>query len=351
MRSEITIYKSSIDKNLKAIKKRLQPGVKTMAVVKDNAYGHGLIEFAKLVQDQVDWFCVAHAERGVELRKAGFEHPILVFEIPSEKITELYTQYNLVATVADISTFDKLRPGTRYHLNFDTGMHRLGLLEEQVPLVKEKIKQHNNLHCEGIYTHFANPDDDIDVKVETQLERFTRIRAHFPQNLLTHTANTGAIFYHTDKDLQFDAVRAGIGLYGYAPGRQEVPDLESILEWTTHIVQIKKINKDEPVSYGSIWNAPADGFIYTIPVGYGDGIPRILSGKLKVMINNKLYNQVGRVTMDYIMVYSTDEIDIDSKVYLFNRKELNPEIWANEIATIPYEITTGLNARVKIKYE
>ncbi len=350
MRSEIIVHKSSIDENFEAIKRRLKPGVKVMAVVKDNAYGHGLVDFATHIQDKTDWFCVVRVEEGVVLRKAGITNPILVFEATNAERAPLYPEYNLTATVGDLSGFELLADGTSYHLNFDTGMKRLGMYSNQIPKVLEQIKLHTKVHCTGIYSHYANSDAEEGNTVAEQLKAFTEIRAHFPSELMTHTANSGAVFYHTDKNVQFDAVRPGISLYGYAPGDVAIPDLKSAIDWKSHVMQAKRIKKGEAVSYGCTWKAPKDGWVGAVPVGYSDGIPRILGSQIQLMKGNELLEQAGRVTMDYIMVFSETELQLGEEVFLFNRKELTPNEWAIKSGTISYEITTRLNQRTKRRF-
>lgn len=350
MRSILTIHKAAVEANLKAIKTRLNKGVKTMAVVKSNAYGHGLVEFATCIKDKTDWFCVVRVEEGVLLRENRIQNPILVFEIPTAERAPLYTQYNLTATIADISGFGILEDGTEYHLNFETGMKRLGFDASETSSVLEKISSHSNIKCTGIYTHYANSDSNFDITVATQLARFNAIRAQFPSELMTHTANSGAILYHTDKDLQFDGVRPGISLYGYAPGLVEIPDLRSVIDWTSYIMQLQKISLGEAVSYGSAWKASEKGWIATVPVGYSDGIPRVLGGNMEVMANGEIFKQVGRVTMDYIMFFTKQPLTVGTEVYLLNKEELTPEVWAEKTGTISYEIITGINARTPKRY-
>ncbi len=350
MRSEIFVHKSSIDANFEAIKRRLKPGVKVMAVVKDNAYGHGLVEFATHIQGKTDWFCVVRVEEGVVLREAGITNPILVFEVANAERAPLYPKYDLTATVGDITGFKLLEEGTSYHINFDTGMKRLGMYSSQIPEVLEQIKMYSNIYCKGIYTHYANSDAEEGNTVAEQLKLFTEIRSHFPEELMTHTANSGGIFYHTDKDVQFDAVRPGISLYGYAPGDEVIPDLKSVIDWKSQIMQAKRIKKGEAVSYGCTWKAPKDGWIGAVPVGYSDGVPRILGSEIQLMKGNEFLQQAGRVTMDYIMVFSENEIQLGEEIFLFNRKELTPNEWATKSGTISYEITTRLNQRTKRFY-
>lgn len=352
MRSKLIIHTSKLDKNLTAIDKRLNQGIKKMAVIKDNAYGHGLVEIARYLEPKVEWFCVARVDEGITLRKHGIKIPILVFEVPDKQRVNDYPAFNLVATVADNASFDILADGTEYHLNFDTGMRRLGIPPHEADKTLQLTKLYKSLRCTGIYTHFATADVASSSKVEEQLNLFRSIRSHFPDFLMTHTANTGAIFYYTHLDLQFDAVRPGVCLYGYYPGDEEIPDLEPVIEWKSHIMQVRKIEKGDSVGYGATWIAPGDGWIGTVPVGYADGIHRMLGGKIKFLVGDDLMQQVGRIAMDYMGVYSNKrEILLNEEVTLLNGLNLHPKYWAKTAQTIPYEIATSLNANILRYYE
>lgn len=322
-----------------------------MAVIKDNAYGHGLIEIAKHLEPKVQWFCVARIDEGITLRKNGVKLPILVFEVPDAERVNDYPEYNLVATVADIESFKTIADGTEYHLNFDTGMRRLGIPPKEVHKALDLFQSSKNITCTGIYTHFATADVADSPFVEQQLELFKSIRNYFPDSLMTHTANTGAIFYYTHLDLQFDAVRPGVCLYGYYPGQDEIEDLEPIIEWKSHLMQVREIRKGESVGYGASWLAPEDGWVGTVPIGYADGIQRILGGKINFLVGNDLVQQVGRIAMDYMGVFSKErELWLNEGVTLLNGSNLHPKYWADIAQTIPYEVATSLNANIAREY-
>lgn len=322
-----------------------------MIVIKDNAYGHGLIPIAEHIQQSVEWFCVARAIEGKELREAGITKPILVFEAPGEETAAIYKHYNLTATLTEIDSLKVLHSGTEYHINIDTGMHRLGVLPEDVGALSEALKRHSELNCTGIYTHFFKADDPGNPEVDHQLKLFRDIRAQFPSEWLTHTANTGAIFHYKNLNLQFDAVRPGVCLYGYGAGDVNVPELEPILDWKSFLMQVKKVKKNESVSYGGKWTAPEDCLIGIIPTGYSDGIPRILTNNIKLMIRDKFYDQVGTISMDYLIVYlGNDFYEKGEEVFFLKGNKLSAKEWAKLAKTIPYEITTGIKARVLKKY-
>lgn len=351
MRSEIKVHLSKLENNLRSIKSRLKTGVKVMAVIKDDAYGHGAIPVAKHLADNVDWFCVATLDEAIELREGGIKKPLLVFEVPDKDNAGEYLNHDITATVSDISTFDILQEGTEYQLNFDTGMRRLGIPISDSKEAFEKFNAYKKLKCTGLYTHFCSSDEPDNTMVEQQLLSFKDIISMFPDYLMRHTANTGAIFYYQHLDLQFDAVRPGVCLYGYLAGESESPDLQPIIEWKSHVMQTRKIKKGESVGYGQSWAAPKDGIVGTIPVGYGDGVQRLISGKFKVEINSKQIQQVGRVSMDYFGVYCEESsFKRNDEVTIFDGENLSPKNWAKTLDTIPYEIVTNLNRKVKREY-
>lgn len=351
MRSELTIHLSKLDSNLKAIKSRLKPNVKVMAVIKDNAYGHGAIPIAKHLAPKVEWFCVATLAEAIELREAGIQLPILVFEIPTKLEADEYLKYNITASISDLSTFELLKEGTEYHLNFDTGMRRLGIPMDDIDEALKKFKEYKDLSCTGLYTHFSSADEPGSKSIERQLSQFKDVVDTFPNGLMKHTANTGAIFYYQNLDLQFDAVRPGVCLYGYLAGESESPDLTPIIEWNSYVMQTRKIRKGESVGYGETWSAPEDGIVGTIPIGYSDGVQRLIGGKFRVKVNGEFVQQVGRISMDYFGIYSPKSIfKQGDKVSIFGDEQLSPKVWAKTLHTIPYEITTSLNSRINRVY-
>lgn len=351
MNSTIVIHLSKLDRNLDAIDSRLNPGVQRMAVVKDNAYGHGIVEIARHIAGRVEWFCVARALEGKLLREHGVTNPILVFEAPREETASLYIDFNLTATLSEISALSLLKDGTEFHINIDTGMHRLGVIPNDINELKKQLERHGGKTCTGIYTHFYKADDPGNPEVKQQLELFRSIRSEFPSNWLTHTANTGGIFHYKDLDLQFDAVRPGVCLYGYGAGEVDVPDLEPILDLSSFLMQVKRIKKGEPVSYGARWHAPEDGFIGVVPIGYSAGVPRVLTNQIEVEIEGELFPQVGTISMDYSVVYLRNrDFSVGTEVYLLKGKALSAKTWAEYASTIPYEITTRLKESTSRRY-
>jgi len=320
-----------------------------MAIIKANAYGHGAVQVARKLVNHVAWFAVANVREAIELREADITKPILVLGVPDRTNCNIYKTDNLTATVSAFEHFDILPSGTSYHLNFDTGMGRLGFYEHQVERVRNMVEEYPNLSLTGVMSHFATADEPHSVKVQQQWQAFDRIQEQFPVHLIRHVANTGGAIHYSEP--LFDMIRLGIGLYGYPPGPTSIPGLEPVMKWKSHLAQVKLIEKGMTVSYRAQWSAPRDGFLGIIPVGYGDGYPRNVSGRAKVSINGKVYSQVGLVTMDYIMVFlDQDELPVNTEVIVMGDPYNTATDLAKEAGTINYEILCRPTARVERVY-
>lgn len=360
-----TIDLRTLRENVELIKNALN-GKKLLAVVKADAYGHGAATCARYLNPYVDWFAVATIDEGIELRLSGVERPILVFGVPDERSAPAYVSHNLTATVSHPSHFSVLMDGTRYHVNIDTGMHRLGIQPDQFEQVRTLAVLNQRLIATGIYSHLSTADVNESEFVRTQVARFNEALTTFPEIPLRHMMNSAGLFYH---DLEhFDMVRAGLVLWGYLPsepenGRQVISkmkpvydQIKKVLTWSSLIVQTRRIQKGEGVSYGARWKAPEDGHISTIPVGYADGLFRSASNKISVVVHHaeglkKSYPVVGSITMDYIMIYSGDEnLGTGKRVDLLCQDGPDAWDWAEAANTIPFEVLTRISRRVVRDY-
>lgn len=346
---------SYADINLNTIKENIRElkrhsGVqKILSVVKCNAYGHGAVPVARSVESEVDWFGVASVDEAIELRMGGIKKPILVFEVPHSRNAAAYQTHGLTATISDLSHFSLLMDGTRYHLNFNTGMNRLGFHPSQAEEVRQMAVANQRLVCSGIYSHFATADDPGSEYVLTQHERFKSLLEHFREIPLVHMSNTGA-GVHYDIN-HFNMIRTGLTQLGYTAGRKQVDWLKPVLTWKSRLAQVRKTRKGESVSYSGTWTASEDGYIGTIPVGYGDGIPRSLSNKLQVLIDGEFYPVVGNVTMDYIMVnLGQKKLPVETEVMLMGGDAWDASRWAEEAGSNVHEILTGLSGRMARNY-
>lgn len=346
--SAVQVNLSELQRNIESLSRHVDNGTTIMGVVKADAYGHGAVKVAKNISSKVEAFAVNDIHEGIELREHGIDKPILVFEVPNRQFISQYKKYNLTATISAEKHFEWLPEGTSYHLNFDTGMGRLGFKPSDAEEVAGLVEEHKDILCTGIYTHFATADNPGSELVTQQHEQFEKIKEHFPSQLIAHISNTGGTaFYETT---QYDMVRLGIGMYGYPPGKTEIEGINPVLTWKTRLVQIRPISAQETVSYGATWKAPKDGYLGVIPVGYDDGLKRSLSGRLSVHIDGKNYKVVGTITMNYSMIFlGSDTYAPDTEVEILYQKS-DAGDWAQKIGTIPYEILTSINPKIPRVY-
>jgi alanine racemase len=337
--------------------------------VKADGYGHGAIPIAQAALGSgVAVLGVATVQEGAALRNVGIEAPILLFSIPIPAELDELAACKLIPFIADTECAAALaaaanRAGLRLqvHLKIDTGMGRVGCPPEGAAELAVYIASQPSLHYAGTATHLARADTaDPDGMAYTrkQLARFNEalgaIRTAGIDTGIVHAANSGAVLLHADA--YFDMVRPGIVLYGYPPSPElaSLARVEPVMELVSSVVFIKKVPQGTAVSYGGTWIAPEDRMIATLPVGYGDGLPRGLSGNLQVLIRGKLYPLVGRICMDQCMV----DLGKDTEVHRWDPVTIfggtggadSAGDIAAKLHTIPYEITCGINKRVPRVY-
>lgn len=365
---------SKLKSNFLNIRKKVKKS-RIMAVVKANAYGHGVNEIVGALQSLEDkkpeYYAVALAEEAVELRKLKIKQQILVFEPLTKEESELIFRYNIIPTVfsdqhLQILLHSKRRNNIRQkdkrikiHVKIDTGMNRLGIKYNNAADFIEKISNNKNFLIDGIYTHFATSDEKDKTFAKLQLKRFNDLIADLKKrNIkfgLVHAANSGAILDMPDS--YFDMVRPGISLYGYYPSLEtsESIPLKPIMSIYSFVTSVKQIEKGETVSYGRLFTAKRRTKIISVPIGYADGFNRNLTNKATAIINGKIYKQVGRVTMDRIMFdVGNDDIKLNDKVTLLgksNNLEITAWDWGKILNTIPYEITCNISGRIPRVYK
>lgn len=363
--TRIRVDLDALGHNFRAL--QAHAGVPVMGIVKANAYGHGLVQVALHLQAQgIGQLGVALVEEGIALRRAGVTVPILVMGgIHAPQVAQFLT-FDLEVTVSSI---DKLRQVEQaaaslgrkavVHLKVDTGMERIGVHSEHAgPLIEAAVAS-SWCAVKGIYSHLACSDDPASPMTREQLARFLHACGHFDRigapMPLRHLANSGGVLHFPETCL--DMVRPGIALYGVLPdpaSRATVP-LRPALSLVSKVVYFKVVGAGRTVSYGATWTAPVDTRIATVPIGYGDGYPRSLSSRGEVLVRGQRHPIVGRVCMDQFMVdlgpggtaYNEDE------VVLIGRQggdTIPCEAVAQAAGTIPYEILTGLNARIPREY-
>ncbi len=355
---------NNIRKNLVGIKKKVGPNVKICPAVKADAYGHGAIKISKMLEEEklADYLGVATVEEGLELRENGIKLPVLLFGVTFSDQLLKSIENNLTLTVVSSKTLDdvilvckKYNKKAKIHVKVDTGMGRIGANEEEVLEIIKKASNSNHIILEGVFTHFPKSDEKDKAFSINQIEKFKELKnkveklnVHIP---IYHMANSGAIL-----DLPssyFDMVRPGVMTYGYYPSNETTESIKIYpsMKLRTEIAFIKKVKKGTPISYGGTFIAPKDCYIATVPIGYADGLNRQLSNKHEVIINEKIYKIAGRVCMDQTMIYLEDDFyDIGTEVIFFGFDRITASTVAQELSTIPYEVTCWISKRVKRYY-
>ena len=351
--------------NLSEIRKRVTPA-KVMAVVKANAYGHGLVPVARFYEKTaVDMLGVALLDEALVLRDNGIACPILVFGGLLESQIPHFLLHQVDITVSSLSKLDQVERWAlhlgctaRIHIKLDTGMGRIGTrASSALPMIEAALLS-KNCQLIGIFSHFACADDPHDQMNVLQLERFEEGIGHFEKLgapiPMRHIANSGAILHHPKTF--FDMVRPGILLYGIQPDAKSLVELElkRSLSLKAKTVFQKGMRKGQTVSYGATWKAPKNTWISTLPIGYGDGFMRSLSGKAEIIYEGKRFPVVGKICMDQMMIESPEEcLPNDAEVTLIGLnggEMITVENLADKAHTIPYEILTHLNSRLPRYY-
>ena len=357
---------SAIAFNLKGIRARVGPKVKVMAVVKANAYGHGIEAVARFVERPLaDYFGVATAEEGVVLREVGIRKPIHIFTLPANPQARLVTDFNLEPTICgseDIRILEKAGQKARktipVHLKIETGMNRVGVRKEDLGILLRELARAKHVEIKGIYTHFANADERDKQFLHAQLHEFRAALALLDRDGvkadLVHCANSAAILDVPES--WFSMVRPGVMMYGYYPSKTttESIQLRPAMRLQTSVAMVKWIEEGETVSYGRRFTAIRRTQIATLPVGYADGITRLLTGKASVLLGGKLFPVAGTICMDQLMVDVGDSrIERgDTAVLIGAQNGAHQSAWdlAEAIGTIPYEICCAISSRVPRVY-
>jgi len=331
------------------------PESKIIAVIKGNAYGHGLTVVANILQNQVDAFAVARLSEAVILRNSGIENKILVLQgFGSAKELELFSEYKLDSIVHCAEQVALLEQTSITKLNvwlkIDTGMHRLGIEPEQFKLILHRLRECSAVATDiRFVTHFANADDLHDTKTLQQWMYFEQIISGEVGEI--SAANSAGVIEWADT--RQDWVRPGLMLYGASPimGQSaEELGLQPVMSFYAPVIAIKSVKAGEYVGYARAWSAKKDTLVAVIAVGYGDGYSRHVKVGTKVMINGEYYPTVGRVSMDMISVNITEnpEIKIGDRVTLWG-KGLPVDKIAKQANTIAYTLLCGITQRVPVK--
>lgn len=356
----------AVKDNVKNIRGLLKDGVRLLAVIKADAYGHGAVEVAQslLFDGGADYFGVATYGEAEQLRRAGINTPVLILgavfddeyaELVKDDITLTVFDFDTAKKLSD--TAKKLGKTAKIHIKIDTGMARIGFLPSE-DAVEEiiKISKLDGIEIEGMFSHFAKADEADKMPTRVQFEKFMFIKNELLKKgikiPICHICNSAGIIDFPEYHL--DMVRSGIITYGYYPSdfvNKDALKLESAMSFKSRVVHIKTVEKGTSVSYGGTFTAKEKMKIATVSAGYADGYSRLLSNKADVIINGVRCRVLGRVCMDQLMIDATHlkNINLGDEVILFGKSGNNKvtvEETAEIMGTINYEVMCGLSRRV-----
>lgn len=361
----LEINLNGLEHNLNYYRTLLKPETKIMAMVKAFSYGIGSFEVANALQyHRIDYLAVAYADEGVELRKAGITVPIMVMN-PDEESFDAIIQHNLEPEIYSHRILEKLEKAikknilpknkpVKIHIKLDTGMHRLGFMEDDLPLLIEKLKTNRMIYLQSVFSHLAASEDlSEDDFTHNQISLFEKmslqITTEVDHPVLMHILNSAGIIRFPEA--QYSMVRLGISLYGIATLEGEQTRLEPVARLKSTISQIKNIAAGESVGYNRTYKADQPIRMAIVPIGYADGLSLSLSkGKGHLMAGDQLVPIIGKVCMDMCMLDITGiEAEEGDEVIIFGPERPLQDL-AREMGTIPYEVLAGLSRRVKRVY-
>lgn len=371
LRSWCEVDLDILKNNIKILKKHIGNGIKMAAVIKSNAYGHGAVEIAKCAEESgVYYFAVACMEEAKQLRRAGIKTPILILSYVSEHQAEELINYDVTASVFNREIPEKLNEYAKkhnkiikVHIKIDTGMTRLGFNSDNISETINDIAYINslsNIEIEGIFTHYADADNEEGNFTEIQYEKYKKIIDKLDEiniNIpIKHTCNSAAGI--TNKEFYNSMIRFGIILYGYYPEaylKNILPGLQPFLSIKSNILQIKDVPENVTIGYGRTYKTSKKTRVGVVPIGYADGYPRALSNKFYVLISGKKAPIIGRICMDQLMVDLTDIPEAnEGDIVIILGRDNNNIITADDIAktvnTICYEILCDVGMRLPVLY-
>lgn len=371
----------AIKSNMEHMKANIAPNTQIIGVIKTDGYGHGAIPIARELEPvgYVYGFAVATAEEALILRKAGITKPVLILGYTFPYSYEALIREEICLTVFRRDTLKELSEKVRslnageqrisgrtvkarIHIKVDTGMSRIGIApdEEGLAFVREALET-EGIQVEGIFTHFARADEADKETAYNQLNRFNLFISMTEEKTgydipVKHCSNSAGIVELPEANM--DVVRAGITLYGLWPSeevRRDIISLTPVLSLYSHIVYVKEIGAGTPVSYGGTFTAPKTMKIATIPIGYGDGYPRSLSGKGYVLVHGKKAPVLGRICMDQFMIDVSDihkvkEGDLVTLIGKDGTEEITMEELGSLSGRFNYELACDLGKRIPRVY-
>ena len=366
-RSFARVDLDAIENNFNELKSLLNPGVKTMCVIKADAYGHGSHRIALFLQNKCDYFAVASINEGEELRAAGVKTPMLILSYTSPLEYEDLIRNDITATIYDLEsaallseTALKMGRTAKVHVAVDTGMGRIGFPDDESGAdAVEKLKRLPGLFVEGLFSHYACSDETDRTSANEQTRRFESFIKLLEKRSIDipikHICNSAAVI---EGEKSFDMVRFGISLYGLYPSQEvhkERVNLIPAMQVESHIVYVKTVKKGTKIGYGQTYTAPCERKIATVCIGYADGFNRCFSNRGYVLIKGKKAPVVGKVCMDQIMVDVSDieQVSVGDRAVILG-KDGNSVISAEEPGEMSdsfnYEVLCNFMPRIKRIY-
>ena len=358
--SWVEINLENIAYNMRSLRKNTPKGIKLLAVVKADAYGHGSVMIAPtLLASGADMLGVASIDEGVDLRQAKINCEILVLgavpvwavesAVKADLTIAIFSKEHLIACK---QAYERTGKRPKVHVKLDTGMNRIGVASDAAVDFINEVRKADYLEFGGIFTHLANAENRE--KTQIQIDRWNSVISQIDTTgLLLHILNTaGAMCYDMPNSNMY---RAGIGIYGLYPdlpvdGKIRKPDLKPVMSLKARIVNIHEAHDGEGISYGHTFTAHGNRKIATVPLGYADGVPRGLSNKISGSLNGKDVPQVGNITMDQMMFDITGvDANLGDIITLLDEKHSIDE-WAKILGTINYELTCRLKVRLPRVY-
>jgi alanine racemase len=355
------IDRSALRHNAGVVREKLGPGVQLLAVVKANAYGHGMVGVADALTKEAQIFGVANLEEATTLRREVW-HPIIILgpALPEERLPIVEGGFiPSVSTLEEAQEFDRVAKESPVSINFviDTGMGRMGVPQAEATALFQKVAALSNLKVHSLSTHLPVSNEDADF-THAELAQFAdlvkKLRAEFPGDYKVHALPSAGVLAFSDPP--FDIVRAGLMLYGIAPLSDFQKLLRPVMTWKTRIALIRNMPAGHGISYGRTFITPREMRVATLSAGYADGYPRHLSNRdTTVLVRGQRCALLGRVTMDLMMidVSHIENAAPGDEVVLMGRQD-DAEISATELAdranTISWEITTRIGQRVRRVY-
>ncbi|MGR3742274.1 alanine racemase [Companilactobacillus sp. DQM5] len=359
--SYVEINLNNIKKNIKNIQHHLKNNEDIFAVVKADAYSHGLVEVSRAaIESGVTGLCVATLDEALTLREASIIEPILVLGVTDAKYAPLAAQQNISLTVASKGwlafTQNENFDGLKVHIKIDSGMGRIGITKrEELLEACDILKKDSRFISEGIFTHFATADEPDDTYFQYQLDTFKKITKDLPINFkYKHVANSATTLWRDDSG--FNMIRLGIAMYGLNPSGTAIDlpyEIKPAFSLQSEIVFVKKVKPKTKIGYGATYEAPEEEWIATVPIGYADGWLRRMQG-FEVLVDGNRCPIVGRVCMDQLMIKLPGPYVPGTKVTLLGQNgddEVSIQEAADYADTINYEIICSLSSRLPRIYK